>query len=96
MSIDSRSEGNMETIRNLILNAFDIRKLKKECNFPACERRVSNEIFVYEYTIKRNIDLAMLYLCGEHLPAAKRLIKSIREMMPNKMVQSRVGRIAQG
>lgn len=90
-----RLRGMSEAIRNLILDVLDIRKLRSLCNAPKCRNRTENEVFIYQYTTQRKIGLATLYLCGKHLNITKDLLKKIKAAVPDKIIQSHIGRVAQ-
>ncbi len=85
----------IERITNIILGTLDVRKLNKSCNFPDCTRKIDSEVSIYEYTTSRKIGFATLYLCREHLHVANELLKRIKEEVPNKIIQSRIGKVAQ-
>ena len=84
-----------ERIRSLILGVLDIRKLNKSCNFPSCNGGVDNEVLIYEYTTQRKKGLATLYLCGRHISVVKDIIQRIKASVPDKIIQSSIGKVAQ-
>ena len=84
-----------ESIRNLVLSALDIKKLRQTCNAPKCTNRTENEVLIYQYTTQRKIGIATLYLCSRHLSIAKDLLKKIKAAVPDKIIQSHIGRVAQ-
>ena len=79
----------MYEIVEIILRMFDIKKLKKACNYPNCKKKPEKEIYIYEYRIKRSIGITTLYLCKEHLSSAKDLIKEIKKIAPHLIVQKK-------
>lgn len=85
----------VDKVRDVILSALDIRKLRRVCNAPKCSNSTENEIFIYQYTTRRKIGLATLYLCSKHLNIARDLLKKIKTAVPDKIIQSHIGRVAQ-
>ncbi|MCX6819314.1 MAG: hypothetical protein NT129_04955 [Candidatus Aenigmarchaeota archaeon] len=79
----------MTTIVEIILGMFDIRRLKNKCNYPNCNKKPEKEILIYEYTMKRNNDLATLYLCDEHAAAARDLKAKIKNIEPKMIIESK-------
>lgn len=74
-------------ITETILGILDIRKLKSACNYPNCDKRPEKEILIYEYTMRRNNDLATLYLCREHAEVAKGLVTKIRNIDSKSIIE---------
>ena len=79
----------MYQITSTILNMFDIKKLKRQCNYPGCNNKPEKEIYIYEYTIKRKIGLATIYLCNEHINTVKGLVTKIKNIEPKAIIESR-------
>ena len=85
----------MEELRNLILKGFDIRHLKAKCNHPSCSSKPEKEVFIYEYTTKRKIGIATLYVCATHMYDANSIVKKIKLISPSAIIQSKIGNVAQ-
>ena len=79
----------MYEVVKIILRMFDIKKLKKTCNYPGCKKKPEKEVYIYEYQIKRSTGITTLYLCKGHLSSAKDLIKEIKKIAPNLIVQKK-------
>jgi len=81
----------MENEMKIILNMFDIRKLKLRCNEPNCENKPKKEVLIYEQTIRRGKkNLASLYLCNHHLNRPNELIKKLKEFCPTIVISAEV------
>ncbi len=87
--------GNMEKMRGIVMNGYDIRQLDKRCNFPHCKNKPEASHDIFEFTLQRNIEIAKLYLCNEHLNSANMLMKTLRKSFPDVIIQSKQGNVAQ-
>jgi len=76
-------------VTETILGMLDIRKLKSSCNYPNCSKKPEKEILIYEYTMRKSIGLATLYLCREHADVAKGLVTKIRNIDPKSIIESK-------
>ena len=88
----------MYRITEAVLRNFDIKKMKKVCNYPGCKKKPEKEVYIYEYQIKKSIGITTLYLCKEHLHSAKDLAEEIKRISPKMIVQKKerdIGKVAQ-
>ncbi len=84
----------MQEITDAIVQSFDIRKLKSECNHPNCFREPEKKVMLYEYTLKRGRRVfANLYLCSEHALSVKEILEKIKEIAPQMIIGSDVKEI---
>ena len=79
----------MYELTNAITEAFDIKKMKNECNHPGCKNRPEKEFFIYEYSTRRITGIATLYVCAEHLAVARKLMKRLKELEPRIVIMSK-------
>ncbi len=87
--------GNMEKMRGIVMNIYDIRQLDKRCNFPHCKSVPEASYDIFEFTLQRNIGIAKLYLCKTHLDSTTSLMKTLRKSFPDVIIQSKQGSVAQ-
>lgn len=65
----------------LVLEMFDIVRMKDMCNVPNCGNKPTREATVYQIMINRRPKpLVSLYLCDDHVKLIKSLVKKFREM----------------
>ena len=79
----------MYELTNAITAAFDIKKLKNECNHPGCRNKPEKEFFIYEYSTRRITGIATLYVCAEHLTVARSLMTKLKELKPHIVIMSK-------
>ena len=79
----------MYELTNAISKAFEIKKMKSLCNYPSCKNKPKKEFFIYEYTTKRIIGIATLYLCDEHIKEARNLMINLRELDPKIFIEKK-------
>ncbi len=84
-----------DAVRSIILSMLDITKLNRLCNISECCNSVDSAVFIYQYTTRRKIGIATLYLCRKHLHTANDIIKRIKRELPDKIIQSNIGKVAQ-
>ena len=73
----------MDEKMKIVLEKFDIVRMKDLCNVPDCNKKPEKEIIIYQITLKRRPKpLVSLYLCKNHVEMAKDLVKKFREMDP--------------
>ena len=83
-----------DTIRDIIMNSYDIRHLSKRCNYPQCKEKPTVGVEFFEFTLQRSIGIANLYLCKDHIGTTARLMKTIRQQFPDSPIQSKQTTIA--
>ncbi len=91
MDDENPSQGAMREITDAIVQGFEIRRLKSQCNLPACSRKPEKAIDMYEYTMKRGRRVfATLYMCSEHASVVRDMLRKIKETAPQMLVGSDV------
>ena len=81
--------GTMEKMRGIVMNTYDIRQLDKRCNFPHCKGAPEASYDIFEFTLQRNIGIAKLYLCKDHIDSTAGLMKTLRKSFPDVIIQSK-------
>lgn len=84
----------MLEVVDAITETFDIRRLDKECNFPKCPKKPTKCVVIYEFNIKKGKHVfAEIFVCDEHVEIVKKIVKKIREIVPNATIQCEVREI---
>ncbi len=87
---------SMEKIRELIIHEFDITKLGNICNYKGCNKKPAKAIYIYEFTMKKNIGIVTLYLCEKHLNEVDALLRKMRKIEPHCAWEKEIkGEVAQ-
>ena len=87
--------GQMEKMRMIIMNAYDVRQLEKQCNYPHCKSRPEASLDIFEFSLRKNTGIAKLYLCKAHVGTTQSLMKTLRKSFPDIIIQSKQGDVAQ-
>jgi len=76
-----------EKMRMIVMNGYDIRHLDSRCNYPHCRSAPEKSIEIFEFTLQKNIGIARLFLCKEHVNSASGLMKTLRKTFPDIIIQ---------
>lgn len=85
-SLDCFSPANdivikMDEKMKLVLEMFDIVRMKDMCNVPSCGNKPTKEATIYQIMINRSPKpLVSLYLCDDHVEMINGLMKKFRKM----------------
>ena len=79
-----------EEFNKLATELFDIRELKNECNAPDCNKKPEKQILIYEFTIKRRVNLITLYLCSEHEKLVQNFIRKLKILFPKSIFETEI------
>lgn len=85
----------MEKMRRIVMNIYDIRHIDQRCNFPHCKKSPERYLDISEFTLQRNIGIAKIFLCKEHIASTAGIMKTLRKSFPDIIIQSKEGTIAQ-
>ena len=66
----------------MILENFDLKWLKRKCNFKGCKKRPMKDVLLFEIDRRTNtkIILASLYFCPGHCNKIKPVIERLNAM----------------
>jgi len=72
-----------------VLELFDVKKLRKECNIKNCENPPTKEIMLSEKGMisSKSKTIASIHVCTEHLIKAKEIIETLNEELKGRIVQ---------
>ena len=77
----------MDKMQTVLLQKFDIRRLKTLCNWPECEERPTTEASIFEYSYKKGKkSFAVIYVCKEHVFMVRNIVNRIKEIEPAKVI----------
>jgi len=80
----------MESIIQVLMDSYNVRKLDKECNDKTCETTPTKKIFVYEYKKFSKKGIVSLYLCEEHVKSVRGFIKKLRDANPKMVIEREI------
>jgi len=79
-----------EAIIETILKLYDIKHLKKRCNFKGCDKKPSKMVEIIERNnIKKRI-IAKLYLCDEHIHSVDELIERLKKINRGVIIEKKI------
>ncbi len=65
----------------LVLDMFDVVRMKNLCNVPSCGNKPIKEATIYQMILNRTPrPLVSLYLCKDHVHLAKDLIEKFKKI----------------
>mgnify|MGYP006283204779 CR=1 FL=1 len=74
-----------------ILETFDIRSMKKQCNYKNCDKSVDKQIVIYQYDYKKGReDLATLFVCNFHVKEVNAVVKKIKKDVENIVIDKEI------
>ncbi len=79
-----------EDMMKVILKSYDIKHLKKKCNFNGCKKKPTKLVEIVERNNVKKRVLTKLYLCDEHLKSVDELILKLKKMSRGVIIEKKV------
>jgi len=73
--------------KNIIVNMFDIKKMRRLCNKPNCKKKPRKEVTLFERSIKSIKPIVKLYLCEEHANMGKELKVALSKLCSDTFIE---------
>ncbi len=89
--VDANAVIKMDEKMRIVLERFDIVRMKSRCNLKECNKEPTKEVTIYQVLINRRPKpLVSLYVCDEHVENAEKLVKEFRNIDSKSIFEMKI------